>query len=289
LPELHRKLQSAGVFNFSKDNYKQAKVVLLGAPMDYTVSFKVGSRFGPQGIRNASYGLEEYSPYLNRHLSKVPFFDQGDLVLAIGNVAKSLDMIYAATKQIIDDDKVPFILGGEHLITYPIIQAIVEKHPDLVVLHFDAHADLRDTFFGEKNSHATVIRRVAEILGKGRIYQYAVRSGEQYEFQYAEEMTHMRRYDVLTALEQDIENLKEKPVYITFDIDSIDPAFCPGTGTPEPCGISTTEAMQSIHLLRGLDVVGMDLVEVSPSIDTSGSTEITAAKLIREAILSYWW
>lgn len=281
--------ESTGAFIFSRDRYEDASVILMGAPMDFTVSFKPGSRFGPQGIRNASVGLEDYSPYLDRHMSEVPFFDRGDLTLPIGNVSGSMELIYEAVKNVLDDDKTPFVMGGEHLISYPVIQAVAEKYPDLVVVQFDAHTDLRDTYLDMKYSHATVIRRVAELLGKGRVYQYGIRSGEKDEFRYADGMTHMRRYRVVEGLKQDLDALKGKPIYITFDIDCIDPAYCPGTGTPEPCGITSQEALEAIHLLKDHQVVGMDLVEVSPPSDAAGITAITAAKLIREAVVSYWW
>ncbi|MFS8578582.1 MAG: agmatinase [Novibacillus thermophilus] len=289
MTELNRKWQSTGVFNYTQSDYDQAKVVIVGAPMDYSVSFKTGTRFGPQGIRHASYGLEEYSPYVDRHFSNVPVCDKGDLVLPFGNVEESLNIIYKGVKEVVQDKKVPFVLGGEHLISLPCIQAVAEHYPDLVVLHFDAHTDLRDSFFGEKLSHATVIRRVIELLGKGKVYHYGIRSGEQHEFRYADAMSHMRRYTVLTPLKDDIKHLQNRPVYVTFDIDCIDPAYCPGTGTPEPGGISSAEAFEAIHLLKELNVVGMDLVEVSPHLDHSGITDMTAAKLVREAILSYWF
>lgn len=288
MSELDRKWQSTGVFNYTRDDYENAKVVILGAPMDYSVSFKTGTRFGPQGIRNASYGLEDYSPYVDRHLSNVPVFDRGDLVLPYGNVDKSLTLIYEGVKGVLNDGKIPFIFGGEHLISLPCIQAVAERYPDLLILHFDAHTDLRDTFFGERLSHATVIRRAIEHLGKGRVYHYGIRSGEQHEFRYADDMSHMRRYTVLSPLKDDIRHFRGRPIYVTFDIDCIDPAYCPGTGTPEPGGISTVEALEAIHLLKGLHIVGMDLVEVSPHLDPTGVTDITAAKLVREAIVSYW-
>lgn len=278
-----------GIYNFSRESYDEAKIVLMGAPMDYTVSFKPGSRFGPQAIRQASYGMEDYSPYLDRHVSKIPFIDQGDLMMQVGNVPKSLEIIHEAVKKVLADDKIPFVLGGEHLISFPVIRAVAEKYPDLVVLQFDAHTDLRDAFVGEKNSHATVIRRVVELLGPKRVYQYGIRSGEQDEFQFAEEMTYMRRYEVVNGLKQDLPDLKGKPIYVTFDIDCIDPAYCPGTGTQEPGGITSKEALEALHLLKDLNVVGMDLVEVAPQLDPSGITEVMAAKMIREAIVSCWW
>lgn len=289
MSELDKKIQSSGVFNFSRTGKSESKIVMFGAPMDYTVSFKAGSRFGPQAVRNASYGLEEYSPYKDRHLSEVPFYDEGDLILPIGNVDKSLDRIYRKTKQLLKEVKIPLVIGGEHLLTLPVVKAMAEHYPDLILVQFDAHTDLRDTFFGEKNSHATVIRRCAEVLGPGRVWQYGIRSGERHEFQYADKMTRMTRYEVLRNLKQDAAQWKGKPVYVTFDIDVIDPSFCPGTGTPEPGGITIGEALEALHLLENQNVVGMDLVEVSPERDQAGVTAIAAAKLLREAMVTFWW
>ncbi|MBE3596410.1 MAG: agmatinase [Hydrogenibacillus sp.] len=288
MSELDRHLQSLGVFNFAGTDVERARVVMFGAPMDWTVSFKPGTRFGPGRIREASYGLEEYSPVYDRHLSEVRVADIGDLVLPFGNVEQSLAIIYEQAKRIVEQGKIPFVLGGEHLITLPVVTAVAERYPDLVLVHFDAHTDLRDTFFGESRSHATVIRRCAERLGAGRIYQYGIRSGERHEFQYAETMTVMRRYGV-TELTRDMARFADRPVYITFDIDVIDPAFCPGTGTPEPDGITVRDAFDALRSLAGLNVVGMDVVEVSPPYDPSGTTAITAAKIVREALVAYWW
>lgn len=281
-------MQCTGVFNYCTTDYERATVVIFGAPMDYTVSFKAGSRFGPEGIRSASYGLEQYSPYLDRHLSSVPFADAGDLVLPFGNVGKSLELINAKTREIVAAGKIPLVLGGEHLVSLPVIRALAEKHPGLRVLHFDAHADLRDTFAGEKLSHATVMRRVVELLGPGRVYHYGIRSGEKEEFLYAAEYSHMHRYEVLKALAGDLEELSGHPVYVTLDIDVMDPVYCPGTGTPEPFGISAKEMLAAIHAMAGLKIVGMDLVEVAPPLDRAGVTAILAAKLLIEALVSFW-
>lgn len=265
-----------------------AKVILFGAPMDYTVSFKTGTRFGPQGIRNASLGLEEYSPVLDRHLSTIPFADLGDLVLPFGNVEKTLQLIYEATKEIVQADQIPFMLGGEHLVSFPAIKAVAEKYPDLVLLHFDAHTDLREEFFGEELSHATVIRRVAEVINPGNIYQFGIRSGERHEFKYAAEHTHLTQDIVLEPLQNILPQLAGRAIYLTLDIDVLDPAFAPGTGTPEPGGVSSGELFTALRLLQGQNIVGMDLVEVSPPLDSSGITTILGAKLVREALLSFW-
>lgn len=269
-------------------NPELAKVILFGAPMDYTVSFKAGSRFGPQGIRNASQGLEEYSPVVDRHLSTIKFADMGDLVLPFGNVEKTIHVIYEATKDIVQSGQIPFMLGGEHLVSYPAIKAVAEKYPDMVLLHFDAHTDLRDEFFGEKLSHATVIRRAAEEMNPNNIFQFGIRSGERDEFRYAAKNTHLTQDIVLEPLEKILPEISGKPIYITLDIDVLDPAFAPGTGTQEPGGVTAMEMLKAIRLLKGQNIVGMDLVEVSPPQDPSGVTSILGAKLVREAILSFW-
>lgn len=268
--------------------HEQAKVVLFGAPMDYTVSFKSGSRFGPQGIRNASQGLEEYSPILNGRLSNVKFADVGDLILPFGNVEKSIEVIYESTKEIVTNGQIPFMLGGEHLVTYPAVKAVWEKHQDLVLLHFDAHTDLRDEFFGEKLSHATVIRRIIDFMNPNSIFQFGIRSGEQHEFEYANLHTHLTQDVVLDPLAKVLAQIEGKPIYITLDIDVFDPAFAPGTGTQEPGGISSYEFLKVIKLLKGQNIVGMDLVEVSPPLDPSGITSVLGAKLVRESIIAFW-
>jgi agmatinase len=284
----HVQYTQAGSFLKSIADRKRAKVILYGAPMDYTVSFKAGSRFGPQGIRQASQGFEEYSPHLDRHLSAIPLYDCGDLVLPFGNVEKSLSIIYEATREIVSEGKIPFLLGGEHLVTYPAVRAVAESFPDLVLLHFDAHTDLRDEFFGEPLSHATVIKRITEFLPPRRIYQFGIRSGEQHEFRYAAEYTHLWQDAVLAPLMTILQELNGRPIYITLDIDVVDPAYAPGTGTQEPGGVSSAEIMQAIRMLRGQHIVAMDLVEVSPPHDNAGITTALAAKIVREAILSFW-
>lgn len=277
-----------GTFVKAIPNREQAKVVLFGAPMDYTVSFKAGSRFGPHGIRQASHGLEDYSPALDDRLSRVKFADVGDLVLPFGNVKGSLDVIYEATKEIVEAGQIPFMLGGEHLVSYPAVRAVAEKHKDLVLLHFDAHTDLRDEFFGEALSHATVIKKITEFLPSKNIYQFGIRSGEQHEFEYAATHTHLVQDHVLEPLTQILPEIDGRPIYITLDIDVMDPAFAPGTGTQESGGISSLEMLKALRLLKGQNIVGFDLVEVSPPNDTSGITSVLGAKLVREAIISYW-
>ncbi|MDI6605166.1 MAG: agmatinase [Thermoanaerobacteraceae bacterium] len=272
----------------SNNDYENSSIVIIGAPMDYTVSFKPGTRFGPQAIRAASLSLEAYSVYMNRNLHDKKYCDLGDLTLPFGNVEKSLKIIGDAAKEIIQDDKKPLFLGGEHLISAPIIKEVNNKYgEELVVLHFDAHTDLRTKYFDEENSHATVIRKAAKFLNNKNIYHFGIRSGIKEEYEFAWKNTNMFLFEVIEPLKMVLNDIKNKPIYITFDIDVLDPAYAPGTGTPEPGGITSKEALEAIHILKDMNVVGMDLVEVSPDYDHSGITSILAAKLIREAILSF--
>lgn len=272
----------------SLNDYNESEIVIVGAPMDYTVSFKPGTRFGPQAIRAASLGLEEYSVYVDRNLRDKKYYDFGDLTLPYGNVEKSVEIIGKATQEIVEDGKKPLFLGGEHLISAPIIKEVYKKYgDDLVVLHFDAHTDLRTKFFGEENSHATVLRKAAEFVNNKNIYHFGIRSGIKEEYEFSRKNTNMFLFDVVDPLKTIVGGIKNNPIYITWDIDVLDPAFAPGTGTPEPGGITSKEALEAIHILKDFNVVGMDLVEVSPDYDHSGITSILAAKLIRESILSF--
>ncbi|MDK2835377.1 MAG: agmatinase [Thermosediminibacterales bacterium] len=271
-------------FLSSLSSYKESKIVLIGAPMDFTVSFKPGTRSGPRKIREVSYGLEEYSIYLNETLEGKKFYDFGDLDLPFGNSLESLKIIASASKELIDDDKIPFFIGGEHLISLPVIQELRKKYSDLVVLHFDAHADLRNDYIGEKLSHSAVMRRVYEST-KVKIFQYGIRSATKDEILFAQKHTHFYPFKVIEPLKQSMKMFSGKPLYVSFDIDVVDPAYAPGTGTPEPGGISSHEAIQVIHLLKDQKIVGMDIVEVLPAFDLSDRTALLAAKLIREAVI----
>ncbi|HHX24041.1 MAG TPA: agmatinase [Thermoanaerobacterales bacterium] len=270
----------------AKDNYSSAKVVIMGVPMDNTVSFRPGTRFGPRRIREVSHELEDYSIYADDSLENKMFFDAGDLDIPFGNVEKSLSIIGNTTKELLDDGKTPIFLGGEHLITYPIVKQFIKKYPDLVVVHFDAHADLRDSYLGEKLSHATVMRRISEHIKRKHIYHFGIRSGIKEEFLYAKDYSHMNPLEVKRPFLDVIENLNDFPLYITLDIDVIDPAFAPGTGTPEPGGCDSKEILEVVSYFKSLNIVGFDLVEVSPANDSSERTSLLAAKIIREVLLA---
>lgn len=286
--KLSRMTEKQGFFIGANSSYKQAQGVIIGIPMDYTVSYRPGTRSGPLAIRNVSTALEDYSIYLDRSLLDYNYCDIGDLGLPFGNVKVSLEMIEEAAGYLLEDNKFPIFLGGEHLVSFPIIKSFVRRYPDLHIVHFDAHADLRKDYYGEESSHSTVMRKAAEILGPGRIYQFGIRSGIKDEFDYAKIYTKMFSEEVVEPLREVISDLQGKPVYVSLDIDVVDPAFAPGTGTQEPGGCTSREIIKAVHLLGELNVVGFDLVEVSPQLDHSERTAILAAKLVREGILSFF-
>ncbi|ABO49035.1 agmatinase [Desulforamulus reducens MI-1] len=274
-------------FMGSSQDYSNSSVVLVGAPMDFTVSFRPGTRQGPQSIRQVSIGLEEYSVMLDRDLADYAYYDAGDVAIPFGHVLESLERISKVVGNIVQDDKFPLVLGGEHLVSLPVIEQVVKKHPGLKVLHFDAHADLRQDYMGQTLSHASVMRRVTDLVGSQNIYQFGIRSGTREEFDYARGNTRMYPGKVLEPLKQVLMELSGHPVYITLDIDVVDPAYAPGTGTAEPGGCSSAEILEAIHVLKDLNVVGMDLVEISPVYDHSERTALLGAKLVREAILAF--
>lgn len=274
-------------FMGSCDTYQEATTVILGVPMDFTVSFRPGTRMGPQHIRTVSYGLEEYSVDQDKELTDYAYYDWGDINLPFGNTAESLKRIGQVTGQLLNDGKFPLLIGGEHLISFPIIEQVYRKYPDLAVLHFDAHADLRSEYLGEVLSHATVMRKVADLIGGQNLYQFGIRSGTREEFAYARENTNMYIKQVLVPVKEIIETIGKRPIYVSLDIDVLDPAFAPGTGTAEPGGCTSSEILDVIRLLGDLNIVGFDLVEVSPMFDQSERTGLLGAKIIREAIMSF--
>lgn len=281
---------SGNVFIKSYPNYEESQVVLYGMPMDWTVSFRPGSRFGPARIREVSVGLEEYSPYLDRELDEVKYFDAGDIPLPFGNPQRSLDMIEEFVDKVIGDNKFPLGMGGEHLVSWGVFQAMYKKYPDLAIIHMDAHTDLRDEYEGEPLSHSTPIKKVANLIGPKNVYSFGIRSGMKEEFRWAKEVgMHISKFEVLEPLKEILPTLAGRPVYVTIDIDVLDPAHAPGTGTVDAGGITSKELLASIHEIArsNVQVVGADLVEVAPIYDPSEQTANTASKLIREMILGF--
>ena len=267
--------------------YEESHIVIFGAPFDSTTSYRPGTRFAARTMRAESYGLETYSPYQDLDLEDARVFDGGDLELPFGDTARALDMIHSYAKNVLEDGRLPLLIGGEHLVSLPAIRAAAEKYPDLAVIHFDAHTDLRDEYLGNHLSHATVIRRVWDILGDGRIHQFGIRSGERAEWEWAREgHTNLRPF-TFEGLASAVEAVKDRPVYLTIDLDVLDPSAFPGTGTPEAGGVTFVELMKAaLRVIRSCNVVACDMVELSPPLDPSGTSTATALKLLREMLLA---
>lgn len=265
--------------------YKDADIVIFGAPFDSTTSYRPGARFASKEMRAQSFGLETYSPYLDRDLSEIGVFDGGDLELCFGDSQKALEQIEQMTARIIADGKTPVMIGGEHLVTLGAVRAIHKTYPELAIIHLDAHADLREDYLGVRLSHASVIRRCHDLLGAGRIFQFGIRSGDKSEFLFANAHTSMQKFNC-SGIPEVVKKLKDRPVYLTIDLDVLDPSVFPGTGTPEAGGISFNELIGAIGELSALQIAGCDLVELSPVYDQSGVSTATACKVLRELLLS---
>ena len=267
--------------------YEAARVVLFGAPFDSTTSFRPGTRFASRTMRAESYGLETYSPYLDLDMEEARVFDGGDLELCFGDTERALGDIEAFARGILADGKKPFLIGGEHLVTLPVLRAVAERYQGLAIVHFDAHTDLREAYLGARLSHATVMRRAWEIVGDGSLFQFGIRSGEREEFCWAQEHTRLQKFD-FTGLSEAMEALAGRPVYLTVDLDVLDPSVFPGTGTPEPGGVTFLELLGAVRrVLRHGNIVGCDMVELSPHYDMSGASTAVALKLLREMLLAW--
>ena len=270
------------------NEYNESKVVIFGAPFDSTTSFRPGTRFASAVMRNESFGIETYSPYQDKDLEDINVFDAGDLELSFGNSESALKDIENTTAEILKDGKIPFMIGGEHSVTLGSVRAVAEKYPDLHIIQFDAHTDLRDDYLGQKYSHASVIRRCWDIVGDGRIFQFGIRSGERAEWEFAKEHLNITKFNFgnnFDELDKAIEKLEGKPVYFTLDLDVLDPSEFPGTGTPEAGGVTFTELHKAIEKISKLNIVGLDMNELSPIYDQSGQSTALACKLLREILL----
>ena len=270
-----------------ESSFQEASIVLYGAPFDSTTSFRPGARFGPSAMRHESFGLETYSPYQDKYLIDISVFDSGDLELCFGSSEMALSDIQKRAEEILKAGKFPLLLGGEHLVTLGAVRAAAAKYPDLHIIHFDAHADLRDDYLGAKLSHACVLRRCHEIVGDGHIHQFCIRSGEREEFQFASRHTDFHPF-TFEGLEETVRELKEKQVsvYFTIDLDCMDPSVFPGTGTPEAGGVSFLELLKAIRTVSQANLVGADVNELAPMLDASGVSTATACKVLRELLLA---
>ena len=267
--------------------FADAKIVLFGAPFDSTTSFRPGARFGSAAMRHESFGIETWSPYQNLDLTDYAVFDSGDLELCFGSAEMALADIQARAEEILQAGKLPLLLGGEHLVTLGSVRAVAEKYPDLHIVHFDAHADLRDDYLGARLSHACVIRRCHELVGDGRIHQFCIRSGDREEFRFAKAHTELHPFD-FTGLEELCDRLARTgtPVYFTIDLDCLDPACFPGTGTPEAGGVTFPQLLKAILTVAKTNVVAADLTELAPMLDPSGVSTAMACKVLRELLLA---
>ncbi|MGV2876016.1 agmatinase [Macrococcus capreoli] len=273
------------VYMSCEASFEEATTVIYGAPFDGTVSNRPGTRFAADAIRSESYGLETYSPYLNKDLEDVNIIDTGDVDITIGNKVKVLEELEDTARTILNAGKLPFMIGGEHLVTLGPFRAVHEKYPDVVLVQLDAHTDLRDDYMGEPLSHATVVRRIHDITGDNRIYQYGIRSGTKEEFDWSDTHTTLEKFSIDTL--KDLPGLiGDTPVYVTIDLDCLDPSIFPGTGTPEPGGLTYKELEPAFKVFEQLNVVAADIVELSPPYDHSGVSNAVAAKVARELMLA---
>ena len=261
------------------EDYNTSDIIMLGLPFDGTVSYRSGSRFAPEQIRLASWGMEDYSPRFDKHLQDVNFHDAGDLEFPLGNTYKSLDLIEKNVEEIYKDGKRVFGIGGEHLVTLPEIKAVSKFYKDLAVVHFDAHTDLREEYLGEKMSHSAVIRHISKIIGPENIKQIGIRSGMKEEWEF------MKEHNTLIYEYSGLDLLKDKKIFVTVDLDVLDPSVLPGTGTPESGGMQFNELIGWFEYLKDFDIIGADVVELAPDYDASGVSTAVAGKVIRELLM----
>lgn len=267
--------------------YADARIVLFGAPFDSTTSYRPGTRFGSKAIRSESFGLETYSPYQDKDLTDISVFDSGDIELCMGSSTMALSAISERTATILDDGKIPFIIGGEHLVTLGAFREVFKRYPEVHIIHFDAHTDLRQDYLGVELSHACVLRRCHDLVGDGRIHQFGIRSGEREEFYWAANgHTDLHKFN-FDGLAEAVGSIADKPVYFTIDLDVMDPSIFPGTGTPEAGGVQFLDLLKAIFTVcGGCNIVGCDVNELSPSLDPSGVSTAVACKVVRELLLA---
>ena len=272
-------------FISAKASFTESQAVILGCPFDGTASFRPGARFGPSAIRRASWGIETYSPYVKRDLSQLRLHDMGDLELPLGEKDVSLSIIREAVRRILSAKKFPILLGGDHLISLPAVEEVLKAYPRLQIVHIDAHTDLREEYLGEILSHSTVMRKVVDRIGKGRLSQIGIRSGTKEEFALAQKMKSIVPADP-TSIRAMVKHIGKQPVYLSLDLDVMDPGLLPGVGTPEPGGLTFQGLISILEELRRLPVIGFDLVELTPDYDPTQISSVTASVILREMILT---
>jgi agmatinase len=257
---------------------------IIGCPLDATATFRSGSAEAPRAIRAASESIESYSPFLDRDLTDFIFSDVGDLSLSDGSVDLHLERLKRAVLQILRQAALPLTLGGEHTVTLPAVRALLRFHRDLVVLHVDAHADLRERYDGSFVNHATVMRRVADLVGPPGLVQIGIRSGTREEFHWMRSNATLLQWEP-GAEARLLRRIGSRPVYLSLDLDVLDPACLPGTGNPEAGGWFHDDLERLLSAADRMNLVAADVVELSPGLDPSGASSITAAKIVRELLL----
>ena len=279
---------NGAIFLGAQRSVDQCKVSLLGVPYDGTCCYRPGARFGPAAVREDSYGIETYCPQLNLDLENIKFADVGSLDVPFGNAKLTIDYVEDATAVLLNNNLKPLIIGGEHSITSGIIKSVIKNYPELLIIQLDAHADLRDEWLGSKFSHACTMKRCLEVLPSKKIFQVGIRSGTKSEFL---EMKNTKRLIHHTLggngkfLEEALKSFKGTPIYLTFDLDWFDPSIMPGTGTPEPGGYFWGDFAAIIDVIKSHNLIGADVVELSPKFDNSGISSVLAAKVIRTLIM----
>lgn len=267
-------------------DFSSAEIIIFGAPYDGTTTFRPGTRFAPSAMRMDSIGIETYSPYFDADITDFTVNDFGDLDLPFGSPPKALCMISETAEFIFSSNKKPLMIGGEHLVSLPAIEQAAKKYPGLKIIHFDAHTDLREDYLGETLSHSSVIRRAWDILGDNRIWQFGIRSGTREEFYWSKEGHTSMCLHNFDTLRTAVREIGDSPVYLTIDLDVLDPSNFPGTGTPEAGGVSFTELIAALKTVSKLNIIGADIVELSPHYDHSGASTALACKVLREVLLA---
>lgn len=272
-------------FIASLDNENDAEKVLCGFPYDCTSSFRAGSRFAPREVRSISYeAIEEFSFYFGHSLEEVKFCDIGDMPVMVGDPSAMIEEIRREAEKIVKRGKQLFAIGGEHLVTYPLYLAQKTKSPNMTILHLDAHADLREGYAGDELSHASVMNLCLK-ADLQRLIQYGIRSGTKEEYLMRQEDERITPANNLIELDDALDEGEE--LYISLDLDFFDPGFLPGTGTPEAGGASFNDFIDILRVLlkKRVKLVGVDIVELAPAIDTTGNSTVFTAKLLRELLI----
>ncbi len=269
--------------------FPDARIAVFGIPFEGTVNLRQGADHGPRDLRIGSDSIETYSPVVDRDLEDLAMADLGDCEIGQGTPREQLDRARREVAGFWKPGLLPLMLGGDHTATVPVIEALAPAIADLRILQLDAHPDLRDEFLGERYNYASAMARVMDVVAPERVYQVGMRTGAREE--YARKAPHLHPAHAIhpvDAVRSLVSELSRHPLYVTIDVDVLDPSEAPGTGAPEPCGLRSAELVEIVRLLEPCRIVGADLVEVAQGFDPSGRTAITASWILREAILTWW-